>query len=54
VRILRTLLRDQDGLETIEYAIIAGLITVMTLLVVAAIALWISNRIQTLQAAIGA
>ncbi len=53
-KLMRRFFRNQDGLETIEYAIIAGMITVSTLLVIAAIAIWIAGRIQGLQAAIGA
>ena len=53
-KLLRGLVADEQGLETIEYAIIAGLITVSTLVVIAAVALWVANRFETLQSSIGA
>ncbi|KPK83500.1 MAG: hypothetical protein AMJ81_08105 [Phycisphaerae bacterium SM23_33] len=41
-------LREEDGLETVEYAIIAGLIVVGTIGLVASIGQWAYNRFNTL------
>jgi len=41
---------DEDGLETIEYAIMAGLIVAGVLVTIASISLWISARFERLKA----
>ncbi len=41
---LRGLLRNEDGLETVEYAILTRIIILGTLALIASIALWVNNR----------
>jgi Flp pilus assembly pilin Flp len=41
---------DEDGLETIEYAIMAGLIVAGLLVTIASLGLWISARFERLEA----
>ena len=48
------LLSDCRGLETVEYAILTGLITAAVIAAVAAIGLWIAGRLDLMKATIGA
>jgi Flp pilus assembly pilin Flp len=48
VRTWRRLLKGQDGLETIEYAIMSGLVVVGVLLAVTDIGQWVLARLQSL------
>lgn len=43
IQLVRSLLWDEEGLETVEYAIIAGLLIVGALAVIAAIGAWVLN-----------
>ena len=45
---------DERGLETIEYAVIAGLIVTGAIAAIAAIAIWLSNRYTDLKTKLGA
>ena len=45
---------DERGLETIEYAVIAGLIVVGAITAIAAIAVWLGNRYTDLKTKLGA
>ncbi len=45
---IRRLWCEKEGLETIEYAIIAGIITVGVLTTVLSIGLWVNSRFTTL------
>ena len=47
-RLLRKFARDDRGLETVEYAIITGIIVVATLGVIASIGGWVYTRFNTL------
>jgi len=49
-----TFLKDDSGLETVEYAIIAGLIVAATVLVIAAIGGWVDGQYASLQTEVGA
>jgi Flp pilus assembly pilin Flp len=40
--------KDEDGLETVEYAVIAGLITVGTIVTILAIGIWVSVRFDAI------
>ncbi len=42
------------GLETVEYAIITGLVVAATIAVIAAIGAWVLSQFQTVQGAVGA
>ena len=48
------LLKAEEGLETVEYAIITGLIVAATLTAIAAIGAWVLAQFQGLQAGVGA
>jgi len=50
----RRLIGKDDGMETLEYAILSGLITAAVLVAVAAIGAWIAYRLGLLQETIGA
>ena len=53
-RVLRGFVKNEAGLETVEYAIITGLIVAATIAVIAAIGAWVLATFQTVQGAIGA
>jgi Flp pilus assembly pilin Flp len=44
----KSLVCDESGLETIEYAIIGGLVTVGTLIVIGTLGVWIEGRFSNL------
>ena len=48
-RVLRRFVKNEDGLETVEYAIITGLIVAATIAVIAAIGAWVLATFQSLQ-----
>jgi Flp pilus assembly pilin Flp len=47
-------LKLEEGLETVEYAIITGLIVAATITVIAAIGAWVLSTFQTVQTSVGA
>ena len=51
---LKTFLNDEAGLETVEYAIIAGMIVAGTVAVVVAIGGWVNGQFTGLQTDLGA
>jgi Flp pilus assembly pilin Flp len=51
---LHRLAAEDRGLETVEYAIISGLIVAGTLTAITAIAAWIQGRVGTLKTNLGA
>ena len=52
--VLKRFFRDERGLETVEYAIIAGLIVVATIATVASIGGWVSLKFTQLDAGLAA
>ena len=54
MRLIKRFLRDERGLETVEYAIMAGLIVSGLVAIVAAIGSWVKSRFEALQAELGA
>lgn len=51
---LKRFVRNTEGLETVEYAIIAGLIVVGTIIAITAIGAWVALQFSTLQQTLGA
>ena len=51
---LKRFCRDEKGLETVEYAIIVGLIVAGTIATISAIGTWVSGRFTGLQTDLGA
>ena len=49
-QIVKRFVKDEKGLETVEYAIIAGLIVVATIATIASIGGWVSTKFQQLEA----
>ena len=47
--LLKKFLSDEQGLETVEYAIIVGLIVAGTVAVIAAIGVWVTTQFTNLQ-----
>ena len=47
-RIVKRFVADESGLETVEYAIITGLIVAGTITVIAAIGLWVKAQFDAL------
>ena len=53
-RTVRQLVVNEAGLETVEYAIITGLVVAATILVIASIGAWVLTTFQTVQGTLGA
>jgi Flp pilus assembly pilin Flp len=53
VEIAKRFVKDERGLETVEYAIIAGLIVVGTIATIATIGLWVKAKFDTLNTTLG-
>lgn len=53
-RVVRRFVKNEAGLETVEYAIITGLIVAATIAVIAAIGAWVLATFTTVQTALGA
>jgi Flp pilus assembly pilin Flp len=51
---MKNFLNDEAGLETVEYAIIAGMIVAGTVAVVVAIGGWVNGQFTSLQTDLGA
>ncbi len=54
MNLVKRFVRNDEGLETVEYAIIAGLIVVGTIVAITAIGIWVSAQFQALQSTLGA
>jgi Flp pilus assembly pilin Flp len=54
MKLLNAFVADDKGLETVEYAIIAGLIVAGTITAITAIGNWVSGKFGTLKTALGA
>ena len=54
MKLFKTFVSDDSGLETVEYAIITGLIVAGTIGALAAIGVWVSATFSGLQTDIGA
>ena len=50
VEIAKRFVKDERGLETVEYAIIAGLIVVGTIFTIASIGVWVLDKFTQLDA----
>ena len=51
---LKSFLSDEKGLETVEYAIISGLIVAGLITVVVAIGTWVKGKFNTVKTELGA
>ena len=51
---VKRFISDDKGLETVEYAIITGLIVAGTITAIAAIGIWVSGTFSGVQTTIGA
>ena len=54
MNLLKRLIRDERGLETVEYAIITGLVVAGTIAAVTALGAWVSGQFASLQSTLGA
>lgn len=52
--LLKKLFSNEEGLETVEYAIIAGLIVAGTIVTITAIGVWVAGAFVALQTDLGA
>ena len=53
-RIWKKFVRDEKGLETVEYAIISGLIVAGSIAAITAIGIWVASQFGLLQTTLGA
>ena len=51
---LKTFVSDDRGLETVEYAIIAGLIVTGLVAIIVAIGAWVKTQFSNLKTSVGA
>ena len=49
MRAIKQFLADERGLETVEYAVISGILVASLVLVVAAIAGWVTDQFANMQ-----
>ena len=54
MKLIRSFFSDERGLETVEYAIIVGLIVAGLILVIAAIGTWVKGQFDVLQSDLSA
>ena len=47
-------LRDESGLEVVEYAILAGLITVASLVALGILGVWVAGQFESVGGGVGA
>ena len=47
-------LKDEDGLETVEYGVILGLIVAATITAVTALGAWVNTQFDNVNTAVGA
>ena len=53
MNLVKRFLSDERGLETVEYAIIAGLIVVGTIATIISIGTWVSGKFTALDTGLG-
>jgi len=53
MKTVKRFIQDERGLETVEYAIIAGLIVVGTIATILAIGAWVNTKFNALNTALG-
>ena len=51
--LVKKFVKDERGLETVEYAIIAGLIVVGTIATVVSIGVWVQGKFEALNTGLG-
>jgi pilus assembly protein Flp/PilA len=49
-KVVKRFVKEEEGLETVEYAIIAGLIVSGTIVTIVAIGAWVSGKFTDLEA----
>jgi Flp pilus assembly pilin Flp len=54
MKLAKRFLQDEQGLETVEYAIIAGLVVSGLVAIIASIGTWVKAQFTTLQTNVGA
>jgi pilus assembly protein Flp/PilA len=54
LQLIKRFVREEEGLETVEYAIITGLIVVGVIAVITSIGTWVSGKFTDLQTGLGA
>jgi Flp pilus assembly pilin Flp len=52
MNMLRRFVRDESGTETVEWAIMIGLIAVASIMIIWAIGQWVQTRFSTLNSAL--
>lgn len=54
MNVLKNFVKDEQGLETVEYAIITGLIVAGVIATIAAIGVWVAAQFNALKTGLGA
>ena len=53
-KLMKNLVADDKGLETVEYAIITGLIVAATITAIGLLGTWVKGRFEAVNTAVGA
>jgi len=54
MKTIKQFMNDEQGLETVEYAIIAGLVVVGLVAIIVAIGAWVKTKFTSLKTELGA
>jgi Flp pilus assembly pilin Flp len=52
-KVVKRFVKEEEGLETVEYAIIAGLIVAGTIATITTIGIWVSAKFTALETELG-
>jgi len=53
-KVVKRFVKDEEGLETVEYAIITGLIVAATITAIGILGTWVNTQFNTVNTAVGA
>jgi len=53
-KVVKRFVQDEQGLETVEYAIITGLIVAATITAIGILGAWVTTQFNTVNTAVGA
>jgi len=54
LKVLRSFVKDERGLETVEYAVITGLIVAATITVIGILGGWVTDQFEIINTEVGA
>lgn len=54
MKVLKRFLKDEQGLETVEYAIITGLVVAATITAIGLLGVWVKEQFEEINLQVGA